>query len=138
MLQISEQDGRFTAKTLFRLAPEVFGATQQTPILFNEHLYGVRPDGQFVCLNLEGKVVWNSGPGDPFGLGPFLLADGVIFVLNDSGTLSLLEATPDKFNRLAQAKVLEGRECWGPMALAGTRLILRDLTRIACLEVGTK
>ncbi|GAG51327.1 unnamed protein product, partial [marine sediment metagenome] len=37
---------------------------------------------------------------------------------------------------LAQAKVLEdGHEAWGPLALAGGRLILRDLTRMVCLDL---
>lgn len=138
MLEVKESEGQWTAKTAYRLAPEVFGATQQTPVLFNGHLYGIRPDGQFVCLDLEqeGKVLWSSGPNHTFGLGPFLLADGLIFAMNDTGTLSLFEAAPDKFSPLAQAQVLKGRESWGPMALAGTRLIVRDLTRMACLEVG--
>lgn len=136
MLQLAEENGRILPKPLFRLDPETFGATQQTPIYYNDHLYGVRPDGQFVCLDLAGQVVWSSGPTDPFNLGSYLIANGLIFALNDSGVLSLLEANPQKFDRLARAQVLTGRESWGPMALAGTRLIARDLTRMVCLEVG--
>jgi outer membrane protein assembly factor BamB len=136
LLQLKSENGQFEAKTLYKLDPETFGATQQTPICYDKHLYGVRPDGQFACLDLEGKPVWSSGPSQQFGLGSFLLADGLIFVLNDSGTLSLIEATPEKFNLLARAQVLQGRESWGPMALAGTRLLARDLTRMVCLEVG--
>ena len=64
------------------------------------------------------------------------MADGVILALNDSGLLRLIEATPQKYNLLAQAQVLTGHESWGPMALAGGRLIARDLTRMVCLEVG--
>jgi outer membrane protein assembly factor BamB len=138
MLQLQVENGRFIPKTLFKLDPDTFGATQQTPVFFNEHLYGVRPDGQFVCLGLDGKVLWSSGPGQTFGLGSFLLADGLIFALNDSGLLSLLEASPEKCNRLAQAQVLKGRESWGPMALVGTRLLARDLTRMVCVEVGSR
>jgi len=136
MLQVKADAGRSSVSTLFKLEAEVFGATQQTPIEHQGYLYGIRPDGQFVCLGLDGKVVWTSGPGQTFGLGSFLLADGLFFVFNDAGNLSLIEATSEKFNRLAQAQVLKGRESWGPMALAGSRLIARDLTRMICLEVG--
>jgi outer membrane protein assembly factor BamB len=136
MLQLTEESGRIQAKTAFRLDPEIFGATQQTPIYFNGHIYGIRPDGQFVCLSPDGQIAWSSGHGQQFGLGPFLLAGDLVFAMNDSGTLTLLEATPEKFHRLAQAQVLHGRESWGPMSLAGTRLIVRDLTRMVCLEVG--
>jgi outer membrane protein assembly factor BamB len=138
MLQLKEENGQFAPQTVFKLAPEVFGATQHAPIFRDGHIYGVRPDGQFVCLDMSGKVIWASGSGQTFGLGSFLLADGVFFALNDSGRLSLIEATPARFNLLAQAQVLSGRESWGPMALAGNRLIVRDLTSLACLDVGAK
>ncbi len=87
MLQLKEVDGRIVAEPLFRLKPTEFGATQQTPIFFQDHIYGVRPDGQLVCLDLAGKVLWSSGAGAKFGLGPFLIANGLIFVLNDDGLL---------------------------------------------------
>ena len=51
----------------------------------DNHLYGVRADGKFVCLTLEGKPVWTSGSGQQFGLGPFILADGLILAMNDCG-----------------------------------------------------
>jgi len=138
MLQVKKEGDRFVARTLFKLEPEVFGATQHTPIFYGNDIYGVRADGKFVCLDPEGKVVWTSDSGQQFGLGPFLLADGVIFAMNDAGLLRLLEATPQKCNLLAQAQVLQGRESWGPLALAGGRLIARDLTRMVCLDVGKR
>jgi outer membrane protein assembly factor BamB len=136
MLQLKQTDDAITAQTAFKLASAVFGATQHTPILKDDHLFGIRADGRFVCLDLAGKVVWASGSGDSFGLGPLLLADDLIYALNDSGKLSLIEATPARFNLLGQVQVLSGRESWGPMALAGQYLLLRDLTRLVCLDVG--
>ena len=138
MLQLQQESGRFVAKSLFKLEPEAFGATQHTPILHADHIYGVRADGKFVCLDLDGKVVWASDSGQQFGLGPFLLADGLFFVMNDSGLLRLVEATPEKYVLLGQAQVLKGRESWGPLALAEGRLIVRDLTRMVCLDVGKR
>jgi outer membrane protein assembly factor BamB len=136
MLQITNSGGRYVAQTLFRLPAEVFGATQHTPLLVGDHIYGVRADGKFVCLSQDGKVVWTSSSAPQFGLGSFIMADGLIYALNDSGLLRMVEVNPEKFNLLAQAQVLEGRESWGPMALAGNRLIARDLTRMVCLDVG--
>jgi outer membrane protein assembly factor BamB len=135
MLQLKKEGDRFVAQTLFRLEPEVFGATQHTPVLYNGHIYGVRADGRFVCLSLEGKTVWASDAGQQFGLGPFLLADGLIFAMNDSGLLRLIEASPEKYKLFGQAQVLKGRESWGPLALADGRLLARDLTRMVCLQV---
>lgn len=136
MLQLKDVNGQFTPQVLFKLAPEVFGATQHTPIFHDGHIYGVRPSGQFVCLDLSGHVLWASPMGKDFGLGSFLLADGLFFVLNDSGTLTLVEAAADAYHPLAEAKVLTGRESWGPMALVDGRLLVRDLTRLVCLDVS--
>ncbi len=136
MLQLKDEGGKLVPRVAFKLAAEVFGSTQHTPVYRNGHIFGTRADGRFVCLDLTGKVVWTSGPGTQFGLGPFLFANGLVFAANDSGQLSLFEVSTTKFSPLAQAQVLKGRESWGPMALAGNRLLIRDLTRMACLEVG--
>jgi outer membrane protein assembly factor BamB len=138
MLQLKKTADRWETQTLFRLDADVFGATQHTPILYDNYIYGVRPDGRFVCLGLDGKTAWTSNAGQQFGLGSFLLAGGTIFAMNDAGLLRLLDATPQKCTVLAQAQVLKGRESWGPMALAGDRLFARDLTKLICLDVGAR
>jgi outer membrane protein assembly factor BamB len=138
VLQLGKEAERWVVRPVLKLEPEVFGATQHTPVLYDQHLYGARADGKFVCLTLEGKPVWTSDSGQAFGLGSFILADGLLLAMNDSGLLRLLEATPDKYHLLAQAQVLKGRESWAPLALAGGRLLARDLTRLVCLEVGER
>ncbi|MHC4622813.1 MAG: PQQ-binding-like beta-propeller repeat protein [Planctomycetota bacterium] len=138
MLKLSESGGQITAEEVFRLRPEVFGAEQQTPIFYQEYIYGVRPDGQLTCLEPSGQVVWTSTSAHKFELGPYIIADGLIYVMNDSGLLTLAEATPTGYVQLAEAKVLEGPDAWGPMAIAGGRLILRDLNRMICLDVAER
>ncbi len=138
MLQLKKEGDQFLAQTLFRVDTKIFGATQQSPIAFENHIYGVRPDGRFACLGQDGKNVWASDSTQQFGLGGFILADGLIFALNDSGLLRLIQATPEKYTLLGQAQVLKGRESWGPPALAGGRLLVRDFTRLICLDVGRK
>jgi outer membrane protein assembly factor BamB len=83
-------------------------------------------------------VVWTTGTGETFGLGSFLAMDDLVFALNDSGKLRLLEVSPSRYQLLGEAKPLSGRESWAPMALAGTRLLVRDLTRLVCLELAAK
>ena len=136
------EGGKIEHETLYRRKANVFGSDQQTPILYKGHIYAVRQeDKQLVCLDLSGNIVWTSGSTNAFGprgLGPYLIADGLIFVMNDEGLLTLAEATPSGYRQLAQAKVLDGHESWGPMANAGGRLILRDLTRMVCVDVRAK
>jgi len=138
MLKLETVEGIISATTKFKLNAGTFGATQQTPIFYNGHIYGTRADGKFVCLSTDGKVLWTSGAGDNLGLGAYLLADGKLYAMNDSGELRVIEATPNGYHELARAEVLpEGHDSWGPMALAGNRLLVRDLTRMVCLRVGT-
>jgi outer membrane protein assembly factor BamB len=135
MLQLTQQDGRISAQTVFRLQPEVFGSPQHTPIFYDGYIYGVRPDGQLACLDTDGGVVWTSTSAHQFGLGPYTIANGLIYVMNDSGVLTMVEATPSGYVQRASVKVLEGPDSWGPMAIASGRLILRDLNRMICLDV---
>jgi outer membrane protein assembly factor BamB len=135
MLQLKEEGGAIKPVTRFRLKPEVFGATQQTPVFFGDHLYGIRPDGELVCLDLEGKVTWSSGSGQRFDLGPFLVADDLILALSGSGRLALLESNPAATRVLASNQVLQGHEAWAPLALVDGRLLARDLTQLVCLDL---
>jgi outer membrane protein assembly factor BamB len=137
MLKINRTAEGFAAETLYRMAPEVFGATQQTPVLFEGAIYGVRPDGRFACISLEGKPLWTSD-GKSFGLGPFVLGGGMIYALNDTGLLRIFETMPNKYGPLGQQQVIDGRECWGPLVLTSGRLLARDLTRLICLDVSAR
>jgi hypothetical protein len=72
-----------------------------------------------------------------FGLGGFLLADGMFFVVDgDSGMLRLIEASTTGYKELASAQVLSGEDVWGPLALSDHRLVLRDMSQMVCLQVG--
>jgi outer membrane protein assembly factor BamB len=136
MLRLTESDGKIVAKSEFKHPTNVFGSMQHTPILYNEHIYGVGMDKQLICLDLEGKVAWTSTSANTFGSGPYVIAGGMLYVLNDSGILTLVDAKSSGYVQLAKAKVLDGLESWGPMAVASGRLIVRDLNRMACLDIA--
>jgi len=139
MLQIAKEGEAYVPKVLWRLPDVTFGSEQQTPVFYKEHIFGVRPDGQFICLGTDGTVTWSSGPQRKFGEcgGPYLVADDLLFAFDDAGLLRLLKATPESYQQLAEAKVL-GHHSYGPMAVAGSRLLCRDLTHLVCLDVGRK
>lgn len=141
MLQLAEREGGFSAEVVYRLDKTEFACEQQTPICYEGHLYTVLPnDGgavkrQLACMTPEGERLWTSGKESRFGLGPFLVGDGKIFVLSDDGTLTLARATGEGYQQLAQARVIEGHDAWAPMALVEGRLLLRDRDRMVCLDV---
>lgn len=108
MFQLKADGAKIKPEIAYRLKPAVFGATQHTPVLFDNHLFGIRPDGQFACIDLTGKPVWESGPAHRFGNGPFLFTKEVIYMMNDNGLLTMAETSTTGYKQLAQAKVLEG------------------------------
>lgn len=118
-----------------RLEPAVFGTDQQTPITWRGQIYGVRPGGELVCLSPDGTIRWTSGPSLRFGLGPYVVADGKIWALSDSGILRVIRATPERFELLFETRILEGPDAWGPLALEDGLLIARDLTHLVCLNL---
>ena len=57
--------------------------------------------------------------------------------MDDHGTLTMAEADTQGYKRRAQHEVfLDGHDAWGPMAIVGGRLILRDMTRMVCLDLA--
>ncbi len=138
MLQLNEVDGKIIAEPQFSHPTDVFGSIQQTPILYEDYIYGIRPDKRMVCLNLNGEIQWTSPTTHLFGsrgLGPYIIANGNIYILDDEGILTLIKATPDSYTQLAEVTVMDGNEAWGPIAIASGRMIIRDLTQMICLDI---
>ena len=143
MIRLKEAGGRLVPELVFSLPAEAagsehFGVEQQTPVFYEGYLYGIRrPADELVCMDLAGKVKWTSGERR-FGLGPLLIAGGMIYAMDDNGLLSLVRATPEKYEPLAEAKVLSGPDSWGPLVIVAGRLLARDMNNMVCLDVGRK
>jgi len=137
--------GAWQAALLFKTDRKLFASEQQTPVLLGGLLYAVLPADaggdrqQLACMTPEGERLWTSGRDDVFGLGPYVAtADGLMFLLSDTGTLTLARVGRDGYRRLARYALMggKGRDAWGPMIVADGRLYLRDSTRLYCLDVS--
>lgn len=141
MFRVTEENGRFAVRQLFRLDKSVFACEQHTPVFYNGHLFGILPADagagrqQAVCMDPEGKIAWTSGAGERFGLGPFMIAEGKLLIMNDDGFLTMIEANPKGYAPLARARILDGKEAWAPMALVNGLLLARDYNRMICLDL---
>lgn len=101
-------------------------------ILWQGSLYGF-DDKELQCLDWPtGEVRWSS---PRLGLGSLILAEGRLIVLQENGTLRIVEATPEAYRSLAHAKILTGR-CWSTPSLADGRLYLRNAAGdVVCLDL---
>ncbi len=151
ILQLAEKNDQIVLESYEEFPPQVFGSEQHTPVFFEGHIYGVmagirgqgKIKGQFVCLDRDGKKRWTSGPDKAhrYGLGPYLVADGAVLVMDDHGKLALLAASPEEYKRYWQVDLTKldrfpGHDTWAPIAVAGDRLLLRDLTKMICVKLG--
>jgi len=138
MVRVRRTGEAFQAETAWDMQKNEWNSEVHTPIVYKGHLFAVgkKRRGLFTCLSLDGKEVWTSDGKAAFGLGSYLLADGIFFVLEgDTGMLRLIEASTTEYKELASAKVLSGGDVWGPMALSNGKLVLRDMTKMVCLDV---
>jgi outer membrane protein assembly factor BamB len=138
MFRVKKSAAGFTTETIFVHAPEEWNSEVQTPILYENHMFAVgkKKRGLFTCVDLDGKQVWDSAGQASFELGSFILADGMFLILEGkTGMLRLLEASTTAYKELASAQVLSGHDVWGPPALSHGKLVIRDLTKMVCLDL---
>jgi hypothetical protein len=112
--------------------------------------------GTFRCIEFHtGEVRWSRGdsqrrrrwprrdavplvgePTAPPGHANFLVADGKLLLLNDTGELILARATPERYDELGRATVLPGEICWTAPALHRGCVFVRNHREVACIYVG--
>ncbi len=143
MLQVKRTGDAFEAVEVFRLAPDVCGSQIHQPLLYQDHLYvnsnsNEREDGMS-CFTLTGERLWNTKAisGAPtFERGSLILADNMILALDGKrGTLHQVDPSPQGYRELAQAKVVDRKPMWSPLALSEGKLIVRDQEQMKCLDL---
>ncbi|MCD8260921.1 MAG: PQQ-like beta-propeller repeat protein [Bacteroides sp.] len=123
---------------------EGLASEQQTTILYKDMIISVMPKdggalrGKLVCYS-SGDLhtpVWSSAADERFGLGPYLVINGHLFVFKDDGELYLYEVGNREMKFIKKQQVIEeGVDAWGPLAYADGYLILRDAHTVKCLKV---
>lgn len=128
-------------------AMEGLSSDQQTPILTADYVWSVMPENagplkkQLVSYHKSDlrNLVWSSGKDMRFGrgLGPFIVKDDRLILLDDDANLYIFRLEGATASMLSHYDILDGIEAWGPMAIAGNYLILRDARNLLCLNIGT-
>jgi outer membrane protein assembly factor BamB len=127
-------------------ASEGIASDQQTPVITGEFIWTVMPENagtlkkQLVCYNISDlrKPVWSSGKENRFGrgLGPYIVRGDRMFLLDDDANLYYFKLEKSAAVLISHHKILKGIEAWGPMALAGNYLLMRDARNLVCLFIG--
>jgi outer membrane protein assembly factor BamB len=154
MIKVEKKaDGSYGTTELF--TTEEFGDQTKPPILHNGYFYAQfgtnsRRDG-LTCMSMDGKIMWKTKRDPDFNKGSMILADGLILATDGAKTLYLIELDPSGFKPLASADLLAeagtdsegiaarvgGRtQNWAPIALSDGKLLIRDQSRLMCVNVA--
>jgi outer membrane protein assembly factor BamB len=135
VLNLSQSAGKTVVKELWH-SPRLqahFG----TLIRLGDYLYFSSGDNValMTCVNLRsGEIVWQQRG---FAKAQLVAADGKLILLDEDGTLALLDPTPKELRMLAKASVLQNT-AWTPPTLAGATLYLRDRKNLIALDLASR
>jgi outer membrane protein assembly factor BamB len=101
------------------------------PVLKNGYLYGLS-ENLLVCLEAEtGELKWR---GEKYGYGRILASTDKLFILGNTGILSVVEANPEQFTEVFSEQLLSDVRCWNGPALAGGYLVAMNGQELACFD----
>ncbi len=105
-------------------------------IVHDEYLYGSgdKKRGWF-CLDLfTGKQMWKS----PARMGSLTYADGMLYLYDERGIMSLVKATPEEFVRTGEFRVPKGGAGpnWAHPVVCGGRLYLRHSDKLFVYRIS--
>jgi len=145
VLQLRKSGNGFDVEVLQEYSPrDGLACEQQTPLVFQGHLLGIMPKdagplrNELVCVHPDDftRVVWSSGQTKRFGLGPYMIADNKLFIVDDDATLTIARPSTRKYIELDSYRVLDGQDSWGPLAIADGYLVMRDSKTMVCLDLA--
>jgi outer membrane protein assembly factor BamB len=133
-LHLSQSGGRTTVNQLWydpHLELHIGTAIQRDGYVYISSGYS----GPVLMSAVElktGTIKWRQRG---FAKAQLIYADGKIILADADGTLALCRATPEKFEVLSKASVLESI-AWTPPTLVGTHLYVRDRKTVEAFDLA--
>jgi outer membrane protein assembly factor BamB len=126
-IRITREGGQWNATNAWTARDSVINYA--SPVAVEDHLYGVGPAKNVVCVEIEtGRLRWaktgvfQTSPDKTYG--GFLAVGKNVLTLTDSGEAVLFEAEPETYRELGRAQVCGVN--WCNPAFADGVLYLRD------------
>lgn len=170
MIRVTEDGGKWNVEKVFAL-PQ--GTQIHPPFVIGDHIYllanenanhngEARKTGGLMCLDFDGKTIWQTGDKPFMGRGNMILVEGHLLIQDgEVGYLRSVKPSPEGYKEVAMTdvfgkkaevdedvakQVAAGREVlkmpdfkyWSPMALADGRLIMRGQDQLKCLDLRVK
>lgn len=97
-----------------------------TVVIIDGYIYGIDGNagsGDLKCIDVKsGKEKWSYDTG----FGSVIAANGYLIVLNESGTLRVVEVNPKKYNEISKSEKILKKLCWTAPVLCRSTIYLRN------------
>ncbi len=133
LIKLTNEGGKIIPSIVWKNS-RVLKTKLTSPVLLDGHSYCLS-NGFLECARLsDGARIWKRR--GRFGHGQLLLVNDRILLHSESGTLYLINATPDGYEELASFPTISG-VCWNTLCLYGDRILVRSEIEAACFELPT-
>jgi outer membrane protein assembly factor BamB len=137
VLELRQSEGKTTVKELWH--NRKLQSHLSTVIRHGDHLYftsgGAGGPAFMTCVNIRsGQVAWQERG---FAVAQLVKTGEKLILLDEDGTLALIEAAPAGLKALAKESILQ-RASWTPPTLSGSTLYLRDRKSLMALDLAAR
>ncbi|MDG2123713.1 MAG: PQQ-like beta-propeller repeat protein [Verrucomicrobiales bacterium] len=135
-VKINKSGSKFTADEIWRKDNDVINHWS-TPLVIDGHLYGMFSfkkygTGPLACVDIKtGKQLWAE---DGFGPGNVTRAGNKLIALSDSGSVVIVDPSPEGYQELSRTDVLDGK-CWSSPILANGSIYARSTEQAVRLDL---
>jgi outer membrane protein assembly factor BamB len=135
--QVPAADGEIKVEEVYPVSKDL-ASKHGGVVLVGDYLYGGLQDSNalFCAELMTGEIKWKAR-GSGQGSAAIAAADGCLYVHFANGTMSLVKASPEKYEELGSFSVPGSgeRPSWAHPVIAGGRLYVREQDRIVCYDV---
>ncbi len=135
--QVPADDGEVKIEEIYPIT-QALANKHGGVVLVGDHIYGDSDDqGIPFCAELmTGKIVWKTR-GSGKNSASIAAADGHLYIRYSNGTMTLVEASPEKFTEVGSFTVPGSgeRPSWAHPVIADGKLFLREGAKILCYSL---
>ena len=120
-----------------------------TPLLIDDHVYGIDSYGHFRCLELAtGDRVFEDAtiaPIERWSTAHFVKNGAQVWIFNEKGELMLAKFSPQGVDLISRAQIIQptrdqlnqrGGVCWSHPAFANKHIFVRNDEELVCINLG--
>jgi len=141
LLKLTASGDSVKAQEVYFLDGNTFQNHHGGFVLVGDYIYGGHGHtaGAPVCIEfLTGKVMWRVGQ-PAGGSAAVAYADGRLYFRYESGSMVLIEATPEGYRQKGMFTIpVKTAESWPHPSIADGRLYLRDNDTLMCFDIKKK